>query len=104
MVNHDQCMNLEPVFELIGKKWTGLIIHALLKESKRFSELHTTIPSLNARMLSERLKELEEKGIVRRTVYPTTPVRIEYGLTEKGKALEPALLELSKWADDWIHD
>src|SRR5215211_2656837 len=82
-----------PVFhravELIGRRWTGAIVRALLLGTSRFSELTETIPELSDRMLSERLKELEAEGIVARTVIPVTPVRIEYHLTEKGRALAP---------------
>jgi DNA-binding HxlR family transcriptional regulator len=95
------CPKFEAAFTLLGKRWTGLIIRVLLDGPKRFKEMSELIPGMSDRMLSERFKELEEYGIVVRRVYPETPVRIEYELTEKGKALKPALDEIQKWAHDW---
>ena len=95
------CPKFEAAFELLGKRWTGLIIRSLLNGAKRFSDIQEIIPSLSARMLTERFKELEEQGIITRQVYPEMPVRIEYVLTEKGKALESAMNEIQKWAEMW---
>ncbi len=95
-----------PVFhravELIGRRWNGAIVRALLSGAVRFSELTESIPELSDRMLSERLKELELEGIVARTVLPETPVRIEYHLTEKGRALTPVLDAISAWSYAWL--
>ena len=95
-----------PVFhgavELIGRRWTGAIVRALLSGIAHFSELTAAIPDLSDRMLSERLKELEAEGIVARTVIPSTPVRVEYRLTEKGRALEPVLNAIGQWAGAWL--
>lgn len=93
------CPKFETAFELLGKRWTGLIIRVLLSGPKRFKDISDLIPSMSDRMLSERFKELEAAGILIRHVYPETPVRIEYELTEKGKGLETAMNELQKWAD-----
>ncbi|WP_166241232.1 winged helix-turn-helix transcriptional regulator [Paenibacillus turpanensis] len=93
------CPKFEHAFELLGKRWTGLIIQVLLHGSRRFKEISDMIPGMSDRMLSERFKELEIAGIVTRKVYPETPVRIEYELTEKGRALQPAMDEIQKWAD-----
>ncbi|SEN38598.1 winged helix-turn-helix transcriptional regulator [Lihuaxuella thermophila] len=100
---HDSklCPKFETAFELLGKRWTGLIIRVLLDGPRRFKDISGQIPGMSDRMLSERFKELEEAGIVNRRVYPETPVRIEYELTEKGKALQPALDQLQRWADEW---
>ena len=95
------CPHFEAAFELLGKRWTGLIIRCLLSGSKRFSDIQEIIPALSARMLTERFKELEELGIITRTVYPEMPVRIEYELTEKGIDLETAMDEIQKWAEKW---
>jgi DNA-binding HxlR family transcriptional regulator len=95
------CPRFEAAFELLGKRWTGLIIRTLLKGAKRFSDVQEVIPNLSARMLTERLKDLEEQGILVRNVYPEMPVRIEYELTEKGRALEKALDEIQAWAEEW---
>ncbi len=94
-----------PVFhravELIGRRWTGVILRALLGGAVRFSDVSGSIPGLSDRLLSERLKELEGEGIVRRTVFPETPVRIEYTLTEKGLALSQTIDDISCWAERW---
>lgn len=95
------CPRFESAFELLGKRWTGLIIRSLLNGAKRFSDIQEIIPNLSARMLTERFKELEEQGIITRKVYPEMPVRIEYGLTEKGRDLEKAMDEIQKWAEKW---
>ncbi|MDP4142926.1 MAG: helix-turn-helix domain-containing protein [Bacillota bacterium] len=95
------CPKFEAAFELLGKRWTGLIINSLLNGAKRFSDIQEIIPNLSARMLTERFKELEEQGIISRKVYPEMPVRIEYELTEKGKELEKAMEEIQKWAEKW---
>jgi Predicted transcriptional regulators len=95
------CPRFEAAFELLGKRWTGLIIRSLLNGAKRFSDIQEIIPNLSARMLTERFKELEEQGIIIRNVYPEMPVRIEYTLTEKGKELEKAMDEIQKWAERW---
>jgi DNA-binding HxlR family transcriptional regulator len=95
------CPRFEAAFELLGKRWTGLIIRSLLSGAKRFSDIQDIIPALSARMLTERFKELEEQGILTRKVYPEMPVRIEYELTEKGRDLEKSMNEIQKWAEKW---
>ena len=101
MEKYQMCPKFEAAFELLGKRWTGLIIQTLLSGNKRFSEIEDSIPNLSARMLTERFKELEGNGIVIRHVYPETPVRIEYELTQKGKELQKAMEEIQKWAEKW---
>ncbi len=95
-----------PVFhravELIGRRWTGVILRAMLTGSSRFSDISATVPGLSDRLLSERLKELEAEGIVRRTVVPTTPVQVEYALTPKGLALNEVIISISDWAETWV--
>ncbi len=98
---YHMCPKFESAFELLGKRWTGLIIQTLLNGQKRFSDIEEAIPNLSARMLTERFKELEQEGIVVRNVYPETPVRIEYELTEKGHELHKAMIEIQKWAEKW---
>lgn len=101
MEKYHLCPKFEAAFELLGKKWTGLIIRSLLNGTKRFSDIQEVIPALSARMLTERFKELEEQGIIIRNVYPETPVRIEYALTEKGRDLEKVMDEIQNWAEKW---
>lgn len=95
------CPKFENAFELLGKRWTGLIIRTLLSGKKRFSDIAEAIPNMSARMLTERFKELESQGIVIRRVYPETPVRIEYELTEKGRDLQEVMDQIQKWAEKW---
>lgn len=101
MEKFKMCPRFEKAFELLGKRWTGLIIRTLLNGQNRFSDIEEAIPNMSARMLAERFKDLEKEGIIMRKVYPETPVRIEYQLTEKGKALQSAMDEIQKWAEEW---
>ena len=103
MENFQLCPKFEAAFELLGKRWTGLIIRTLLGGKKRFSDIVEVIPNMSARMLTERFKELENEGIITRKVYPETPVRIEYELTEKGLELKSVMDEVQKWAEKWSH-
>ena len=88
--------------QLIGKKWVNLIIHTLMDKPKRFSEIHTFIPDLSKRMLNERMKELEECGIIIRNVITERPIRTEYSLTRKGAELGRALKVVEEWAEQWL--
>ena len=96
------CPRYHKAVELIGRRWTGAILRALLSGQVRFTDLALSVPGLSDRLLSERLKELEAEGIVERRVHAETPVRIEYRLTEKGRALEKVVDDLSAWAEEWI--
>lgn len=98
------CAKFHKAVELIGRRWSGAVIQLLMPGPSRFAELRDAIPDISDRMLSERLRELEEEGIVLRTVIPETPVRVEYSLTAKGRALEPALGAIGKWAERWAED
>lgn len=96
------CSRFHQAVELVGRRWTGAVIQLLLGGRKRYAELRDAIPDISDRMLSERLRELEGEGILARIVIPETPVRVEYELTEKGRALERSLTEIGKWAEKWI--
>ena len=96
------CARFHRASELIGRRWTGAIIFVLLGSRCRFAELRGAIPDITDRMLSERLQELEQEGVVDRTVVPDTPVRVEYGLTRKGRALATAIEAITDWAQKWI--
>lgn len=96
------CPRFHRAIEIIGRRWSGTIIRALLAGGTRFGEIRGTIPGLSDRLLSERLKELEAEGIVERTIEASTPVRIEYHLTEKGQALADVVAATSDWADTWL--
>src|SRR5947209_17688022 len=96
------CARFHRASELIGRRWTGAIIFVMLKSRCRFATLRHAIPDITDRMLSERLQELEQEGIVERTVVPDTPVRVEYALTKKGRALASAINAIADWAHKWI--
>lgn len=95
------CTSFHHAIELIGRRWTGAIVFILLKSRCRFATLRDGIPDITDRMLSDRLRELESEGIVERTVVPDTPVRVEYSLTKKGRALASAFDAIAEWAHDW---
>ena len=96
------CSLYHRAVELVGKRWTGAILLVLMEGPLRFSEIRQLVPDLSDRLLSERLKELEAEGVVRRTVIDEMPVRVEYELTDKGRALEPAVRALKSWANSWL--
>jgi DNA-binding HxlR family transcriptional regulator len=96
------CPRYHHAVELVGRRWTGAIIRVLLNGRARYHELHAAIPDISDRMLSERLRELELEGVIERVVVPETPVRVEYELTEKGRALEPVVRAIAKWAERWV--
>jgi DNA-binding HxlR family transcriptional regulator len=95
---------LSRVFELFGKRWTGLIVAVLTQRPAYFAELRRAIPKISERMLSDRLSELVDAGLVVREVAPGPPLRVSYGLTEAGLAMRPALDELTKWAERYLPD
>src|SRR5260221_969076 len=96
------CPRFHIAVEIIGRRWSGVILRAMLSGSTRYTDIAASVPKLSDRLLSERLKEFEAEGIVTRTVIPETPVRIEYHLTQKGGSLEKAFAELAVWAEEWI--
>lgn len=96
------CSKVEESYHIVGKKWMCLIVHTLMEGPKRFSEIHTFIPDLSKRMLNERIKELEDCGIVLRNVITDRPVRTEYSLTKKGHELGKSLKTVEAWAEKWL--
>ena len=96
------CPRFHHAVEVIGGRWTGAIIRAMLGGATRFSDLRQIVPGLSDRMLSERLKELEAEGVVERSVIPLTPVRVEYHLTDKGRGLSEVFEAISAWAGVWV--
>ncbi|HVS28889.1 MAG TPA: helix-turn-helix domain-containing protein [Solirubrobacteraceae bacterium] len=100
---HDGCCPLyHEAVELIGRRWTGAIVRVLMPRPMRFSAIANAVPELSDRLLSERMKELEARGLVARTVLAGPPVRVEYALTRMGRDLEPALSEIEAWAHRWL--
>ncbi|MEV8565786.1 helix-turn-helix domain-containing protein [Streptomyces sp. NPDC051322] len=90
------------VFELLGKRWTGLIVAVLMQQPVYFADLRRAIPGISERMLSDRLTELALAGLLVREVDEGPPLRVSYRLTEAGKALGPALHELGLWAESYL--
>lgn len=95
------CPHFHAAIEMIGKRWTGAIVCALIEQPMRYAEFGKTIPGLSDRLLSQRLRELEAEGLVEREVEPGSPVRVTYSLTERGSGLAPAIRELRAWANRW---
>ena len=96
------CPLYHEAVELVGRRWTGAIVRVLKDAPLRFSEICQAVPELSDRLLSERMKELEARGIVTRTVIPGPPLRVQYELSEMGRDLQPALDEIQRWAGRWL--
>src|SRR5436190_20252312 len=92
------CSLYHRAVELVGKRWSGAILLVLMDGPLNFTGIRELVPDISDRLLSERLKELEAEGIVERHVIDTSPPRVEYALTAKGQALEPAVRALKSWA------
>jgi DNA-binding HxlR family transcriptional regulator len=91
---------LSRVMTLLGKRWAGMILSALLQGPLRFNAVKRAVPGISDRVLTERLTEFQELGLVTRTVTETTPVGVEYALTERGAAMRPAITALTQWAEE----
>lgn len=97
------CPRFERTFEILGRRWTGLILRGLMDRPRRFNELIDYVPGLSDRLLSERLKELEASGLVERQVHADQrPVLVEYALTERGEKLRDTFEAIEEWADNWL--
>ncbi|MEU3463371.1 helix-turn-helix domain-containing protein [Streptomyces sp. NPDC006733] len=95
---------LTRVFELLGKRWTGLIVAVLTQGAAYYADLRRSLPKISERMLSDRLSELVDAGLVLREVEAGPPLRVAYRLTEAGLGLGPALDELGRWAETYLLD
>jgi DNA-binding HxlR family transcriptional regulator len=96
------CSRFHHAVELIGRRWSGAIISVMMRGPQCFNELLAAVPGLSDRLLTERLRELESEGLVRRTVIPGPPVRVSYELTEAGESLKPVIESLGRWAEQWV--
>lgn len=96
------CPRFQTAVDILCKRWTGMIVHVLLHEPRRFNEILDRLEVVSDRMLSERLKELEAESIVLRRVLTEPPVRVEYSLTDKGRELAPVIAAIEQWATQWI--
>ena len=101
-VRSDFCPYFQEAAELVGRRWCGAIVRGLLDGPLRFSELERAVPSVSARALAQRLRELESAGVVARRVDPGPPVRVSYELTAKGRDLEAVVVRLEEWAHAWL--
>jgi DNA-binding HxlR family transcriptional regulator len=90
---------VEAALGVIGGRWKGVVLYWLLKEKRRFGELRRLLPNCSARVMTLQLRELEEDGLVKRTVYAEVPPRVEYELTAFGRSLEPIVLGLRDWGE-----
>ena len=92
------CSRFHAAVELVGRRWSGAVIHLLMRAPARYAELRAAIPDITDRMLSERLRELESAGLVLRTVQPTRPPQVEYRLTYRGLELRPVLIAMREYS------
>ena len=95
---------LELTMDLIGGKWKLIILWYLLDGSKRFSQLNSLMPNITQKMLTTQLRELEEKGLINRHVYPQVPPKVEYSLTEQGYSLKHILNDICSWSTSYAKD
>jgi DNA-binding HxlR family transcriptional regulator len=93
----DYSASFQRAIELIGKRWTGVIVRALLRSPLRFNQLLMGIPDINDRVLTERLRELEDEGLVER-IAKSRPVTVTYRVTPSGRAVWPVIAAVDEWA------
>ncbi len=101
VVQSDERCVVERTAEVIGGKWTTLILRDLLRGSRRFGELRASLGTVSPKTLTDRLRELEQSGVVTRTIYAEVPPRVEYALTDKGRALRPVVDAMAAWGATW---
>jgi DNA-binding HxlR family transcriptional regulator len=106
-LEYQQRINLQPectverTLEVIGGKWTTLILRDLLSGTKRFGELRSSLGNIPPKTLTERLRDLEKHGALTRIQFPEIPPRVEYTLTDKGRALGGIINAMAQWGSDW---
>lgn len=93
---------VEAALDVIGNKWKGIILFHLLSGLKRFNELKRLIPDVSQRVLTLQLRELENDNVIKRKVYPQVPPKVEYSLSELGLSLEPVLVALREWGEQFM--
>jgi DNA-binding HxlR family transcriptional regulator len=102
--NSPACRAVNSVLARVGDKWSVLIITLLGNGKQRFNEIKRMVDGISQRMLTLTLRGLERDGLVKRTIYPTIPPRVEYELTELGRSLRCAVVPLGKWANEHVGD
>ncbi|WP_019177940.1 winged helix-turn-helix transcriptional regulator [Methanomassiliicoccus luminyensis] len=104
MERHSECAKaVKQIMDILGGKWSFVIMGELHSGPKRFNELSKTL-GISTKSLSDALKSLESNGIVIRIVHPTSPIRVEYGLTEKGRDFEQVFFAMVKWGMKWLKE
>ena len=98
--NRPEC-TVERALEVIEGKWTTLILRDLLHGTKRFGELRHNLSGISPKTLTDRLRDLERNGVLERKVFPEIPPRVEYTLTEKGRALDAVIAAMAQWGEVW---
>lgn len=98
----DACAPFDEAMALLGRRWAGGVVRAMLQGASRFTEIREATPGITDRTLSIRLRDLEDAGILQRRVVGDRPVRTDYRLTDRGHALKPVLDEVEQWARDWV--
>lgn len=93
--------SVEATLDVIGGKWKGVVLFHLLEKTRRFNELRRLLPNVTQRVLTLQLRELEADGVIHREVYAEIPPRVEYSLTEFGRTLEPIILLMREWGDEY---
>jgi DNA-binding HxlR family transcriptional regulator len=101
---HDENCSVAACAEIIGTKWTAVLVHDLSEGARRFSELQHSCPGISPRTLSERLRALEQEGVLVRRSFASSPPRVEYELTEKGEGLLPIIDEMRRFGHAWLVD
>ncbi len=96
------CPSYDRAVEIIGRRWAGAVIRVMLAGRSRFSDIRNAIPGITDRVLSHRLRDLESDGLIVRQIHDERPVRIEYRLTERGRALATVVDAISSWANEWL--
>jgi len=91
---------VEATLSLLDGKWKGVILFHLMERTLRFNELRRRLPSVTQRMLTKQLRELEESGLISRTVFPVVPPRVDYALTPLGETLQPVIQSLAAWGNE----
>ena len=99
---HPVCVRFHTAIELIGTRWSGAVLRALFTGQYRYAQIKAAIPGVSDTMLAQRLRALQEQELIERRVLATTPVQVEYHLTEKGRELEPVLEAIIAWSHKWI--
>lgn len=100
--SYNQLCGLAYALDVVGERWTILIIRELVAGPRRFTDLMDGLPGISTNLLTERLKGMEQHGVITRRVLPPPAASIVYELTELGRALEPTLLELGKWGSQFV--